>query len=90
MQIWNVPHPDDGGKPPALQRTFKPPPEVLMLRFLEWVQRWHNQGYDARSGHHMFTLESTKLFKRIMRGIQLWFLSDPWMFDSDGTVKVGD
>ena len=61
----------------------------MLPRFVAWVLKYGGQGFDA-NGEHLFTLQSYKLFRKIMKGIIRWFLSSPWLLQPDGSYKLMD
>lgn len=45
---------------------------------MAWVKKWTELGFDMRTGQHIFTLDTYRLFRRIMQAIINWFLSGTW------------
>lgn len=60
-------------------RYLKPPPNILLGRFLKWWNRWTKDGWDMSSRKHIFTEDTMRLARRTIVGIQRWFMSDPWV-----------
>jgi hypothetical protein len=53
-----------------------PPPLAGLTR---WAKRWAERGLDKGSGQHLFSLESIKLVRRVIRAAALWMLSGRWL-----------
>lgn len=67
-----VPHPTD---PVGSKRNLVPPPHVLLPRIKAWATKWTRSGFDARTGQHIFTIDTYKCLKRMMRACVEWMLS---------------
>jgi hypothetical protein len=63
--LLNIVHPDDVGQ--KFPRKFKPPPHVLVPKFLRWIEYWSANGVDHSTGQHIFSVDSYLLFGRILR-----------------------
>ena len=76
MQLF-VSHPDDtaASVPPAHVRRFIPPPAQLLPRVKAWALKWTRDGFDQRTDQHIFTLDTYRVLKCIMKGIVEWRLS---------------
>lgn len=62
----------------------------MLPRFKEWAKKWTANGFDAETNEHIFTHDTYRLFRRIMLGINRWFLSDPWILQPDGSYLPMD
>eukprot|EP00955_Chlamydomonas_euryale_P063918 358813-Chlamydomonas_euryale.AAC.6 len=61
------------------RRVPMPPPHVLEPLFKQFISRWSQNGWDIETKQHVFTEGTVSFFRRIIVGIRMWFLSDPWV-----------
>ena len=75
MDVFFVTHPDDRLAELASPRRLIPPPAQLLERVKAWAKHWMHAGWDEVTGQHIFTLDTYRVIKIIMRGIIEWKLS---------------
>ncbi|GAX81808.1 hypothetical protein CEUSTIGMA_g9236.t1 [Chlamydomonas eustigma] len=92
-KMLQIVHPDDAKDDSisyAQKRKLRPPPHSMLPKFLAWINKWSEMGVDARTNIHMFTIQTFRLFKRQIRQICEWQLSDPWVMVDEVTCLPVD
>jgi hypothetical protein len=51
----------------------------MLPGLVAWAKRWCEQGVDASTGQHLFTIQTFELLPRIFKGCIDWLFSDPWL-----------
>jgi hypothetical protein len=75
MDTFFVVHPEDRLAGLTSPRRLIPPPAQLLERVKAWARHWMRAGFDELTGQHIFTLDTYRVIKVIMRGIIEWRLS---------------
>eukprot|EP00798_Chlamydomonas_sp_ICE-L_P010981 gene10981-17752_t len=53
--------------------------------FQQWANKWSTHGLDHCTRLHIFSVDTYRLFDTFSKAIMLWFFSDPWVEQADGS-----